>query len=456
MAHLKMIRDKRNLFPPKCLPNSTVLERILERDGMSRALENFGRITGMQRQDAIELLRFAPVDQLDPHFVNRLLTWKDIDRGKNLFMHGAGTFNVRNVVQEFIIDCREAMLSDFTTFLSSDQFHREDYDGKESLLQLRCLGQSLGSQESHRLSFFSQSSQSVSSFDGKQGLDWNRIWQCLFSGSLRLSKTSTEYTPFWLPTVADLRLRGYFEKAISSQNSDQNQITALVVLELLRRPPTCIQQQYLMQHRDYLNDPSMIVTLVEAKMLFDESTWNKLKNNLPPPQQLISSLFELSPGFEHLSTLRNHGKFRVLRNKYHLLQVGKKLHNCLRQGTYLDEVKEKEMIFVSLDGDVPGKPVAVGRYSLRERCWKDIGTSLNTEASATYGPIFVEYETKFIRPWMKANQRTTILKNGNPHTFDQDWYFDRNLGLKDFGPHFIMHHFAIGLLAGVLVVGYPW
>ena len=103
------------------------------------------------------------------------------------------------------------------------------------------------------------------------------------------------------------------------------------------------------------------------KSLFDQDGWDKLGGNLPPPKQLWKELGLVQGSFAHLENLPDHGHLRVLRNKFQIVEAGKKLHNCLRHDSgYVKRVEQKEILLVCLDDD-NGKPIAVGSTSLRSQ-----------------------------------------------------------------------------------------
>ena len=65
------------------------------------------------------MLQYAPNISFLEAWINRLLTWKDIHRGKDLFLPGLGSFNVTECFQEHALAKRKKLALNFLGLVQS-------------------------------------------------------------------------------------------------------------------------------------------------------------------------------------------------------------------------------------------------------------------------------------------------------------------------------------------------
>jgi len=345
-SHLVTIRRHAAAFPDDCRPNNAV-DCHLETEDVQAALGNFERVCGVNRDDACELLQYAPESQLEG-WVSRLLTWKDIQRGKDLFLPSFGGFNVARCLEDQILDYRTAFAMDFVWLFKPSYL-------REQCTKLKLAGATRRRPVSHvretlsackdldlvtmllapdtkrkKRDFVFETRSSIPLFVSATDHQCKEsiLWQYFFSGGVGRREVQTGAvwsTPFWLPTVSELRCRGYFGSATFASNEDRAWMDAFKLLTMLSKPEDYPQGRYLLQCRSFCDNSDNIRAFVDALNDFDDKVWEKLgnqSNDLPPPERLAAELQRVvdSDCYEHLENLPDHGRLRVLRNKRQILE----------------------------------------------------------------------------------------------------------------------------------------
>jgi len=466
-AHVDMIRRHAESFPDEFRPDNDFDQQMDHADVQS-ALITFESVTGVKREDACEMLQYAPNESFLEGWIDRLLTWKDIHRGKDLFLPGLGSFNVTECFQEQAFAKRKTLALDFFELFRA-KFLRKQWTKLQQIPASTLLNEEL--QEALAscpdLDLADMLQASTNTRKKIFPLNEDRVWRAIFSGcawndSIEWSDTPDEIVdvdgnPFWLPTVGDLRTRAYFAEAIASGEEFEDGLLAHYLQELLSRPTTSLQRQHLVRYHDYWNNPDSIRHAM-AEDLFDHDGWDKLGGNLPPPKQLWKELGLVAGCFSHLENLPDHGRLHVLRNKFQIINAGKKLHNCLRHDScYVERVEQKDILLVCMNDD-NGKPIAVGEYPLRTRwtqmeeisCespsentksafseyersfavgqynlprWTDIKGKSNNLPTKNTKKAFNEYERSIIQPWMLNNPSALAAASDDDSDDDIDGRF---------------------------------
>jgi len=387
-VHLDMIRRHTDSFPDEYRKNYD-LDQRLEHPDVQLALGNFERVTGITGNDAREMMQYAAYLKA---WINRLLTWKEIHRGEDLFLPGLGGFNVTECFQEQALAKRRKWAFEFVCLFKASflrPHRRKLQQVPASSGSIEEVQEALASYPDLDLADMLQASKKERKKNFRFRED--RAWQYVFSGA------NNRTTPFWLPTVGDLRTQAYFADTISSGNKRQDGRLAHYLQKLLSRPKSNPQQQHLVRYHDHWNNPNNIQHAM-AEKLFEQDGWDKLGGNLPPPKQLWKAL-----GLAHLANLPDHGRLRVLRNRSQIVNAGEKLHNCLRHSShYVHAVEQKQILLVCMDDD-NGKPIAVGQYNLHTSWWTEIKGKNNDLPTENMKSAFKEFERRIILPWMSNN-----------------------------------------------------
>jgi len=391
---------------------------------VQQALLNFERVTGVREEDVRAMLQYAPESQLTG-WINRLMTWKDIGGGKDIFLKGLGSFNAAKLIDDHIVANRNVHCLDFIrlfkgTFLRKQRSTLEEVPAKAGSVQ--AVQEALASSKALDLAAMLQAEKKDRKT--KHRPPYNRhladcneeqLWQYIFSGYVAWlvpdechmrtasgAQPADSLYPFWLPSVDDLRARAYFAEAIGS--TQLSHARAIFLEQVLSQSETSVQRRHLLRYRHYWNNPNNIGSLQEAVLTFGEEVWAKLGDELPPPQQLTKKLqlLETGAGFLHLQTLPDRGRIRVLRSKARIIETGQRLHNCLAS-TYMDQyamgIEQKRLVLVCLYGN-NGKPFAVGNYNLTGRLWEEVKETCNHYPSMETRAAFSEYENDVLRPWI--------------------------------------------------------
>ena len=170
--------------------------------------------------------------------------------------------------------------------------------------------------------------------------------------------------------------------------------------------------QHVLRYRHYWNDKNHIGRLDEL-LEAAESTSDLLENAVSTtPNQLLNLLEEKSKymqvgpdaHFEYLDRLPDHGRMRILRTKYEIVEAGKRLHNCIgrREMGYISKVERRRSVLVCLLDEARKKPIAVGEHPLggewSPQGWMAIYETRNKSPSQEAVAAFHDY-TKHFRRW---------------------------------------------------------
>jgi len=435
-AYLDMIRRHSDADIAKFKPNST-LDEYLACEDVQTALSNFERVVGVNRDDACEMLRHTSESYALGKWVSdSILPWKDIHRGKDLFLKGAGSFDVQSCCESILTKKRKSFATSVLSFFTLS-FLREQ-------CSLHLLPAAYASSDSHvgLIEALSTSSSLdivsiitsakfrnlTKSQRRKFGTHANFKGVCLqkaFAGTL--CETDGGFSkPFWLLSVSELRCQGYFPNTGSFVDFDHESFSKI----FSRSQQDSLQCRYMLQHRHYYDDPTKIKKFFDCVKNFEDSIWMKLDlTKFPQPEKLGGKLQSIKENkeFKHLMGLPDHGRFHVLRSRIAICQTGKKLRNCLgndNHNDYISDVREKSSVLVCLDG-ADGKPFAVGKYALHRDDynkwldWCEIKGADNSPISPDTELEFIKYAHGFIIPWAK---KVNYLEDDFDHDSDDDDY----------------------------------
>ncbi|KAL7561025.1 hypothetical protein ACA910_000108 [Epithemia clementina (nom. ined.)] len=432
-AHLNMISKNRERFPSNSLSSSNeigMLETAFENDVVKLALRNFASITGIVEDDVRTLFQYAPKEvRLLESWFQRLLSWKSIDRGKDLFIKGCGNYDIVNTIEEHILAQRKTWALEFLSLFEDDllrERHTEHLGTsdmqpmehvRESLAacvtvdlasMLSLVSQNLKCKETVWLT--SQCSMPLFFSLKKNGYDEDRLWQCLFSGAIGHHLIPWQSAPFWLPSVGSLQTRAYFSAAIASKQSKRT--ADFLEAIIFYHAESSLLRQHLLDHRGYWNNAENIEILVGSAL--ESSKKQITQNDLKSTQSFVNKLasFYVAPGFEYLRSLGDYYGFQVLRNENQIFRVGESLSNCLRRSSsgelYANSIKAKESVLVSLE-DKSGKPTAIGKFCFKSKTWTEKRKKCNETLSENTDNAFSNYSSKCIGPWLDKNDLSKMI-----------------------------------------------
>lgn len=399
-AHLDMVQRHVDSFPG----TYQTLDDSLTTPEAQSAMENFERITGIEQEDTRLFLSFAPKIHLE-EWIQRLLTWKDVRSGKDIFIEGLGKFDANQELENQILLYRKRFALHVLC-----QF-------KIQCLRRKCkeLKIHTGDLKSQQDILSSILDLDLASFWLKEGLhrkakhckdhgrvlfhnrDTNFFGQCILSGGVMIDSSDKGHvsTPFWLPSVGDLRARGYFGN-IKDRNGQA------FLRSMMSLPEDSYQRQHLLHFRKYWNSPDTLNHLIKLKEEFAKSGWYLPGDSLLPPKQLVQILSRntVDPPYRYLSTLQDQeGEgIRFLRSSDQIRQVGLELGNCLRHTQ--NHSTPTTNFFVCLENENK-HAMAVGQYALNcnSNPWKRIEENQGKYPSEATLAAFAAFDEKVIRPW---------------------------------------------------------
>lgn len=397
------------------LPVKPLLSLNKNRQDIRAALKGLEAVVGISADEVCEMLSYAPPDTIE-EWTRRLLTWKDIRRGRDLFIPGHGSYDVMFHYDEQVSRNRKVFAVELLNVIKAPSIRKEckvlavhDSDKKRpSVVDLRNLLAS-----SLKLDLFELMGKGVFKKAGfattlprfRMFVDWyeldayghtlqviNRdtLWRCVCSGGFALRPTVT--SPFWLVTVQELQTLSYFANAITNDTNGRSAFNNLNYI--MSQNESCPQRQHLLRYREYYMNPDHIGSLdVIAGTILRSYGWPEGGASMVPKRLLEEiEIHEYGPDvkLDHLDQLPDKGRLRVLRSAHAIHRVGKALRNCADM--YIERAVQKKGLFVVLENE-NGKEVALGWYRLEKPWsgWAEICKARNQSPSQEIIDSFAKY-----------------------------------------------------------------
>ena len=363
------------------------------------ALQGLESVVEIRSSDAKELLEYAPSCQVLDEWIERLLSWEGIRRGRDLFWVGHGGFDVMHIYKDLLAKQRAVYALDIVRLFKAPFLRKRCKQVQKQIDTARISAKEIpdvlsripkidlveltdpkNMTERKKVRYcsttppfplFVRSTPPYSRGRASYGktICETMLLRCVYSGGLSSEAFPVSHsTPFWLVTVREEQLSGYFQQAVTTGVSGNDKMAMSYIQRLLTRPESCPARQHLQRYRDYWNNADMIGSLDELAIAVEN-------NSFPPdiadmrPKPLLRRLRQdcviREVGgdltFDYLKELpdilRGGKRLRVLRSKYQIYKVGQKLHNCVGRASmgYMRSVERRQSILVVLE-DTDGKP----------------------------------------------------------------------------------------------------
>jgi len=429
------------------------LTDVLDDEDCIAAMTGLENVIGIPARDVKRFFDYAPTSYEARHWKNILLTWKDIQKGNDVFLHGLGSFDIMSVYEQEISMRRRSFSRDILNLFKAD-FLRKAH-GKianarsNSKFSLEKIKHDLS--ETEDLDLFGLVSL-ASETDGfkTRGLcdsdppfppfiDWSRVhgfqhyrdyfrrrlckrklWKCLHSGAEKVPEDANAQgrhqtyhissRPFWLVPVGAIQPQGHF-KAVLQHVGDINSISIAQDLTfVLSQEEDRAQRKHLIEHYGFWNNADNlgffdeIANIARMEISDPEYLWPEDWESMCP-RQLLAFLRDKhtikGPDFvyHHLESLSDTDGLVVLRSRHQIIDAGYRLGNCA--AGYASKVQRKQCVLVLLN-DATGKAVALGEHPLRgswtETGWISILEKHNRVPSKATLDKFYAY-SRVLRRW---------------------------------------------------------
>lgn len=410
---------------------------------ISSSLQGLEKVTGMPADTIKPLLQLQLTNHTEDTTSWRelLTTYKDVTRGKDVFIPGLGNFNIPEVYEDMVNKRRQMYASHLLHAIKSPyirkaykeilkdaddrlpplpesntaedirlwlaKYHSSDLikilasNDLGSILKER--GFSLNNEPPFAPFISSSMSEWRNHISWQKSLCQHRFLLSAYSGSVLRGTWDRNGAPFWLVSVPELQAAGHFSKALGGNNEDEQNNLFYHLVEVLSKPNDYPGKQHLLTWYDFWNDPDNIGSIDE---ICNCTQWPEGWESMGPRQLLrrlreIARITSFGPmvKYDYLDALPDKGLIRVLRSNHEIGEAADKLGNCAH--SYIHRVAQESLILVVLTNS-KGKAIAMGSHPLRgtwnERGWQEIRESHNMRASEPTLDSFHRYSKTF-RYW---------------------------------------------------------
>jgi hypothetical protein len=374
---------------------------------------------------------------LDPIlYMNRLSTWQNVNRGKDIFVPGGGSFDVvqafntsikyhRRLWAKTFLDCIKGSYLRTSGKILTGSRQSKLLPSKIDNLRLALAAENWNrNQFVDFMQIAAQDKTALKSrmfsdelpFIDSHWVDYNNLYPARFVKKLNIAKfiecveigtfndcQTEEETIWWLPTLQEVQAWGYFPQELESNPSV---LADLCTLFFAKDSP---QTKHVIKYRDYWKASTNILQIHEMTHTLhyrSAAYWPRNADTLHP-KHLLPTIRRSINYFEHqkkyagvtfdLVDLPDEGNLRVLRTPFDVTEVAEKLNNCAAM--YIDRIAKKAQVLVALY-NVHNVPIALGRVLIKgvsSPYWTEIKGNCNTPVGTDILNDFDNYKPIFLR-----------------------------------------------------------
>jgi hypothetical protein len=447
-VHSDVVRhhmDCMRRYPPEFLDIQPLPEKGTKKkkEELKSAAEGFEAVVGIPASTTLDIIRYAKTQRESNQWKKLLLTWKEIRRGRDVFLKGLGSFDIMEIYERNVSARRTNWSFDILNLLKAKSLRKaytermKEYPDKDnrgvasasiektSIFEVRSsLARSMAvnvhelitnasPQELKEISFCDQEPP-FPPFIEYERVTFRRhesfsrmvnhsfLRKCLYTGATsddeRYDGRSYQSRPFWLVGVHELQALGHFSQVP----------TYPFLIKLLSKEESCPQRQHLTQHHRFWNNPDNAGSLdeIERASRGGDEGWPQDWMSMEP-RQILNIMREhhriqglgSDVQYSYLDYLPDSGQLKVLRSAHEIANAGDRLRNCAQM--YTSDVERMKRVLVLLE-DQNGKAVALGSYSLKDNWgqmgWEQIFEISNRRPSQATIDLYQEY-SRILRGW---------------------------------------------------------
>lgn len=386
----------------------TMLEKVKRElpDNLIESAQNMEAILGTPTEDTLlKMLSMLP-EQRD-----KVLSWKDIRRGRDLFFKDCGSFNIMDAYAFCISEQAKALRYSIMVVMANVGLRKicEEYGAPEKEMNYTECDNFLEQNVAH-VDFF-HSVLRLMEFDPNPAFfDLSRSWWFHENVPDSTAKEQgmcyhfrSEFHKHSTVSIHELRMAGYFVK---EEEDAKNSYASYIFWYV---PDSPMRQHFIKFMASWTSpqNRASLGKLFHAVIMYILNRTHSWPNQWESmePELLLERMREMERernhpfvAFDHLDSLPDQGQMRVLRSNHDILQAGKDLKNCAWK--YVKNVKNKKAVLVVLDKkNKPGQPKALGMIEYDgpdvSGTWSQIYLSCNREPSINDKKSFYDYEPTF-------------------------------------------------------------
>ena len=396
------------------------------------------KVLGIPQDFVLDMMRYAPTPSERCLWKDKLLTWKEIESGRDIPLPGCATFLTSEVYRKLVHERQRVWAAQLIRTVKVSRLQKAGmYLGMkrgltlDQMIEFLCNSEQLDIARILAYADRKTGFTSTQFLHGKQEglpetlafplfidvhdsglrtLNMRKLRLCSWSGGC-------SGAPFWLPSVPSLQARGHFSQTLQSLSSYNADLTLMSLEVILSQGMGGPQFDHVVRNFDWWKSPNNIGAINEIsaaasdrKTNSDDYYWPEHAASMNP-KELLDDLRErerlvsLSSGpdhpFDHLLDLEDSDKIHVLRSSHQVRNAAVEMRICA--ASYVDRILKHEcVLFVFVDS--AGKLLAMAEHPLLARWpeggWSEMFGPAKRRPTPEIVEAFRRYERAF-RNWHK-------------------------------------------------------